>query len=210
MRIFGKEYRDKDGKMKDSPVEKFKSWWLGRQIRKGNIPRGRTISMEEGHQAVSATTYSGIMTEVYGFLGAKVIRADGTIEDRGLISVKKVTTAFRDRIVDSLQNQTTTPIDTFKYHGSGTGTTAEANTDTALVTEVETRATGTQTEGASANIYRSIGTVSYTASRAVTEHGLFSASTSGTLMDRSVFAAINVGNGDSIQFTYEITFNAEA
>jgi len=42
----------------------------------------------------------------------------------------------------------------------------------------------------------------------VTEHGLFNASSAGTLMDRTVFSAINVVNGDSIQFTYELTATA--
>jgi len=95
-------------------------------------------------------------------------------------------------IVDAFQN--TVELENMKYHGSGTGTTAEAQTQTALVTEVETRATGTTEEGASANIYKTVGTVSYTGANAITEHG--------------VFSAINVGNGDSIQFTYELTFPA--
>jgi hypothetical protein len=69
----------------------------------------------------------------------------------------------------------------------GTGAVAENVTDTALGTQVETRATGTQVEGASANIYRTVATITATASRAITEHGVFSASTGGTLLDRSVF-----------------------
>lgn len=143
-------------------------------------------------------------------LFAKVFRADGTIEDLGLIATKLVTVVFVNYLVDSMQDSTTTPMDVFKYHDSGTGTTAAQNTDTDLQTKVETgRATGTTVEGASANIFRSVGTITYTASRAITEHGVFSAASAGTMADRHVFAVVNVGNGESIQFTYELTATAE-
>jgi len=202
-----KQKRDATGKIVDGFFAKFKSWRLSRKIRKGKLPRGRTSA-----EIVSAIDGSikGCMAEIWGILSARLVRGDGTIVDLGVMSVKKVTTAFRDYIVDSLQNSTTSPLSNFKYHASGTGAVAEANTDTALGTEVESRQAGTQIEGATANIYKTVATIAYTGTRAITEHGLFSASSAGTLMDRSVFAAINVVNGDSIQFTYECTFNAEA
>lgn len=200
--------RDESGKIKDSFLTKYRSWKLGRMIRAGKLPKGRVVSPTEAIEAVG-TTHRGYFGEVVGFLSARVIRANGEVEDLGVISTKKVTTAFRDYIVDSLQDTETYLLDTFKYHGSGTDNTAESNSDTTLGTEVETRATGSQTEGATANIYKTVGTVTYTATRAIVEHGIFNASSSGTLMDRSVFSTINVDNNDSIEFTYEITFNAE-
>jgi hypothetical protein len=110
-------------------------------------------------------------------------------------------------VVDQLQTETSVFGD-FKYHDSGVGVTAENAADTVIeTTDGESRATGTQTESA-ANAYRSVGTISYTTTKAITEHGLFNDATTGTLMDRSVFSAINVVNGDSIQFTYTITFTA--
>lgn len=143
-----------------------------------------------------------------GKVSAVLIRRDGTTLNYGVLGYRVVTTAYVNLLVDELQSSQAAHS-TFLYHDSGTGTTAEAVGDTALVTKVETgRATGTQTEGASANIYRSVGTISYTATRAVTEHGLFNASSAGTLMDRTVFSAVNVVNGDSIQFTYELTATA--
>jgi len=137
-------------------------------------------------------------------LMAKVIRANGDIEELGIVSTKVVTTAFVNFLVDQLQSSTG-QIANFSFHEMGTGGTAESIGDTALVTAVETRTNGTQAEGASANIYQSVGTVTATAPRAVVEHGLFDASTAGTLMDRSVFAAINLATDDAIQFTYELT-----
>ena len=203
-----KQKRTEDGKVKDSLLQRFRSWRLNKQLRKGKIPRGRTVTSEEAGEALKmgAPEYA---LELWGFLSAKVIRADGSISDHGLISVQKITTAFRDYIVDSLQNSTSAPMDVFKYHGCGTGTTAEANTQTTLVTETGSRVSGTQIEGATANIFKSVATISFSGAYAITEHGLFSASSNGTLMDRSLFSAINVANGDSIQFTYEATFNAE-
>ena len=148
----------------------------------------------------------GLCTPV-GRLYAVKIKADGTREELGLISTKVVTTAGVNYLVDGLQANTT-DVSLFKYHGSGTTNTAEAVGDTTLGTEVESRATGSQTEGASANIYRTVGTVTYTATRAIVEHGIFSATSGGTLLDRSVFSAINVVNTDSIQFTYDLTLPA--
>jgi len=140
-------------------------------------------------------------------LFAKVIRANGDVEDLGLISTKLVTTAFVEFLVDNLVAEVSSFGD-FKFHGMGTGSTAEAIGDTTLVTAVETRDTGTQLEGASANIYRSVGTVTATSARAVREHGLFNIVTGGILMDRSVFALINLATDDAIQFTYELTVPA--
>jgi hypothetical protein len=139
-------------------------------------------------------------------LKAVITKKDGSKIDLGVIARRMVTTAGVNYLVDAFQNSV--EIENFKYHGSGTGTTAEAVGDTALETPVESRSTGTQTEGASANIYRTVATIAYTATRAITEHGIFSANTSGTLWDRSVFSAINVINGDSIEFTYELTCTA--
>jgi|GEM_PF-2027754 len=146
-------------------------------------------------------------------LGAVLIR-DGERYDFGIVCDRKVTDEFVEFLVDQLQAETSA-IGDFKYHLSGTGTTAENKTDTQLETPIGTaREVGTQTEGASAEIYRSVATISYTSTLAVTEHGIFneayvSAQTDGILMDRSVFSAINVVNGDSIEFTYELTVQSE-
>jgi len=152
--------------------------------------------------------------EAEGMLSVKLIK-NGIPYDFGVVARRKVTTEFVNYLVDMLQTDATT-IGDFKYHISGTSTDAESNTDVSLHTAIGTaRTVGTQVEGASANIYRSVATIAYTAGGAVTEHAIFnlaygSAQDDGTLLDRSVFAAINVVSGDSIEFTYELTVNAEA
>lgn len=156
--------------------------------------------------AVASFIQGGDLTPV-GRLYISKVSPDGTVVDYGLVSTKVVTDVGVQFIVDAFQNLT--EVELFKYHASGTGTTAESAAQTALVTEVAARATGTQVEGASANIYRTVATISYSGTFAITEHGIFSATPSGgTMLDRSVFAAINVQSGDSITFTYELTFPA--
>ena len=120
---------------------------------------------------------------------------------------RKVTDAYATLLVDELQASQATHS-TFKYHDSGIGTTAEDATDTALVTPWGgARDVGTQTE-TSAKVYKSVATTTYNATKAITEHGLFNADAAGTLMDRSVFAAINVVSGNQIQWTYELTVSS--
>lgn len=140
-------------------------------------------------------------------LQATILRADGSREELGVISRRVVTTAGVNYLASAF-NGGTTPTN-MKYHGYGTGTNAEAIGDTALQTEVETRdGTGAQSNP-SANLYRTVGIpAAATAPRVITEHGIFSASTTGTLWDRSVFSAINLAIGDSIQFTYTLTLTA--
>lgn len=156
----------------------------------------------------------GIPT-MQGRLYAQLRRVDGSVVNYGLISTRVITDAGVAFLVDAWQNILEPEI--MKYHGVGTGTTAEAVGNTALVTESttalnpdSTRGTGTLTEGATGNIFRSVGTTTFDASAAITEHGLFSQSATGggTLFDRSVFSAINVISGDSIAWTYEATFSS--
>lgn len=142
-----------------------------------------------------------------GRLYAKVKRKNGTVEDLGLISKRVITDTFVNYLVDQLQSSTG-GIASFRFHAAGISSSAEDKTNTTLGSEVSSRGTGTQTEGATANIYQTVGTVNFTAAFAIVEHGLFRASSGDVLADRSVFGAINVGNGDGIEFTYELELPA--
>lgn len=122
-----------------------------------------------------------------------------------------VTTAGVNYMASDFASGGVTPtISGFKFHASGVGITGAAIGDTAIETNptpAPARVSGTPTNPA-ANQYRSVATIAYTGTNAITEWGLFSASTVGTLWDRRVFAAINVVSGDSIQFTYTLTVNS--
>jgi hypothetical protein len=137
-----------------------------------------------------------------GTLRARLFRANGEVVDYGLISCRLVTDAFVEFMVDQLQAETSQWGD-FKFHDSGIGVTGANVSDTDIeTTDNEARATGSQTEGAT---YKSVGTITYSGALAITEHGLFSQAAGTTLMDRHTFAAINVVNADSIEFTFELT-----
>lgn len=139
-------------------------------------------------------------------LSAVHIAADGTRTDLGVVSRRVVTNNGVGYLVDALQNLT--EAENLNWHDCGTGTNAEAAADSALQTPYGgSRQSGTQTEPAS-NQYRTTATISFSGTFAITEHGIFSANAAGTLFDRSVFTAINVVSGDSIQFQYTLTLTA--
>lgn len=163
--------------------------------------------------AVLLSKVTGIPT-ITSNLQARFVRKDGKVINFGVVSRRVVTTAGVTFLCADW-NTGTNDITTLNYHGCGTGTTAEAIGDTALVTECttalnpdSTRATGTKSNP-SGNQLQTVGTVTFDASAAVAEHGIFTqaATGGGTLWDRSQFSAINVASGDSIQFTYTVTFN---
>jgi len=140
-----------------------------------------------------------------------------TVDDFGLVSRKLVTDTGVNFIVDAFQN--TTEVETMKFHGIGSGTGAEAAGNTGLGTEFttqlnpdSTRATGSTIEGASANIYRTVGTNTVDSAVTVNEHGIFSqaATGGGTLLDRSMFSGspVSLASADSLQSTYDLTFTS--
>ena len=154
----------------------------------------------------------------YGVLQLAVVRGDGTIEDYGLASLRVVTDVGCQKIVAVMNTSDAVTAVNFKYHGIGTGTNAEAASDTALQTELtteynpnSTRATGTQTTGATTKVYRSVATNTLdSGTPAITEHGVLSqaATGGGSLLDRTVFAALNLvgANADGLQSTFDTVF----
>jgi len=127
-----------------------------------------------------------------------------------------VTTVGKGFLVDSWQNQV--ELETMKFHAVGTGSTGALVGDTALQTEVTTqlnpagqRATGSLAEGATSNIFRSIGTSIFGSAppSGIVEWGLFNVvNGAGVMWSRiAPMGAIAVVGGDSIQWTYECTIN---
>ena len=139
--------------------------------------------------------------------------ASGEWIDYGVVDYRVVTTAFVTALALALGTQAS-PGDLF-YHSLGTGTTAAADTDTGMGTELTTeytgnvRATGTHTEAA--GVYTSVGTNTLDSGTnvAVTEHGVMGANTgASTLIDRHVFSAVTMSSGDSLATTYVLTLTA--
>ena len=136
--------------------------------------------------------------------------------DYGTVGYKVVTDTGVAFIVDAFQN--IVELENMKYHGIGTGSTAEGAGESALVTELTTeytpdnvRATGTTIEGATANIFRTVATNTLSGGGALLrEHGVFSqaAVAGGVLLDRTLFALITLADGDSLQSTYDLTLTS--
>jgi hypothetical protein len=97
------------------------------------------------------------------------------------------------------------------YIAVGTGTNAVAAADTTLQTETATsgvsRAAATVslvTTSVTNDTAQWLKSFSVSGTVAVTESGVFNASSSGTLLCRQTFSAINVVNGDTLQITWKI------
>lgn len=174
------------------------------------------LNIDRGLRKMRIAQEHGIPTFT-GILSLEIVRGGGEQIDLGIVSTRVVTTAGVTKVVDALRNNDVSTIAIFKYHGLGTGTTSEAAGDTALETELtteyvtnSTRPTGSQTNNG-ATVYLTAATITLdSGTPAVTEHGVFSASTSGTLLDRSVFAAVNLigASSDAIVATYNLTVSA--
>lgn len=183
-------------------MQKAPLWWRIKNACRYNFWYGYLANSA----AKAFSKLTGVPT-LTAELHVLLIKANGQRINYGVVGYRVVTSAFVNFMTDQLQTETSEWGD-FKYHDSGVGTTAENASDTTMeTTDGENRVTGSQTESAS-NAYRSVGTITYTTTKAITEHGLFSSASSTTLMDRTVFSAINVVNTDSIQFTYTLTISS--
>lgn len=111
------------------------------------------------------------------------------------------TQAGEEVVIDALD----TALGTTWAFQSGIGVTTPAKGDTALA-----NATGCPAKAYPASPSKSqptadklqlVGTIAYTSTLAITELGLFKDASTGALIQRHVFDAINVVSGDSIEFT---------
>ena len=147
----------------------------------------------------------------------EVIRVKGSVYVEHFRNGRRIDARYFDNLIvtvgkqwlsGALSGDTTTPSD-MKYIEIGVGTTAAGATQTALVSAVGDRSTGTQsrvTTTVTSDTYQAVGTISITDTWAVTEAGIFSAISSGTMMARQTFTAINVVSGDSVQITWKLAF----
>jgi hypothetical protein len=131
----------------------------------------------------------------------------GDRNNYGVVGRRVVTTAFINYLRDCINPNVGSDPTIFKYHDMGTGIGAEAIGNTGLGTPWGgARVSGTQSASV-AKTYITVATITVNNTFAITEHGVFSAATSGTLMDRTVFAAKTLQSGDGIEFTYSLTIH---
>jgi hypothetical protein len=188
----------------------FKLKRLAKQVRNGIVPKG--VSQDEVFEALRITRPKSAL-EMFGLVNARVFDKTGTLKaDHGLVGVKKVTLEFAELLADAMTSSGASAlIDDFTSHEMGSGSTAEASTDQALVTAQDGRNIGTQTHGATSNLYATTATITATSTYEVREHGVFNqtSTTADYLLDRSVVTGFNVNTDDEVEWTYTLTINTE-
>lgn len=178
--------------------------WLRQQRRKLRADG----SLDIPRLAVEARARG--LAAMYGELYGRIIHRDGSVTNLGLLGRRVITDAGVAYIAADIGGGAS-DSNLFKYHGFGTGSTAESASQTALVTELttqyatdNTRPTGSQAN--STNTYTTVATLSPDATVTITEHGIFTATSAGTMLDRTVFTGVALtGSADSLQATYVLT-----
>ena len=108
-------------------------------------------------------------------------------------------------VADYVDGTASAPANWYIAWGTGAGTAAKG--DTTLFTEAaEARVTATESQPAS-NQNRFVGTITSASGQTITNAGVFDASTSGNMLLKSDFTGIVLANGDSIQFTFDLTWS---
>ncbi len=129
---------------------------------------------------------------------------DGKIKDERNIKNLVVTTGKNFIAASMIKTTSDTPA-AMTHMGLGSGTTAAAVGDTALESALGSRVSLSSATNADAVTTYVATFAAGTGTGAVTEAGIFNASTSGTMLCRSVFSVVNKGADDSMSITWAIT-----
>ncbi len=96
------------------------------------------------------------------------------------------------------------PTDWFVGWGTGAGTAAKG--DTTLFTEAaESRVASTNTQP-TADTLRMVGTLTSAAGATITNAGVLSAVTAGSLLVKGDFTGVVLSAGDAMEFTFDLQF----
>ena len=154
----------------------------------------------------------GLGLRLIGSLELTVRDRYGRVKDRRLIR-NVITDVGKAQVAGLINGVVTTP---FKYVAIGTGTTAASASDTALEYEVA-RKEGTTTRETT-NVSNDTAVVEATfssadglsGSMAITEAGLFDASSGGNMLCRRTFDALNINwdAGDTLTIKWKVQVTA--
>ena len=117
-----------------------------------------------------------------------------------------VVTAGKTFVASSMLKTTSNSPAAMTHMGVGTSTQDPAGTDTALISQVGSRKAFTTTAASSAAVVTYI--CAFAAGEgtgALTEAGIFNASSSGTMLCRTEFSVVNKGASDSMTITWTVT-----
>lgn len=140
--------------------------------------------------------------KVTGDLKIVVTGPDGKVKEEQEFKNLVVTTG-KNYIASRMKDATATAM---SHMAIGTGTTAAAAGDTTLGTEAGRVALTSTTVTTNSVAYVATFPAG-TGTGAITEAGIFNASSSGTLLCRTVFSVINKGAADTLGITWTVTVN---
>lgn len=131
--------------------------------------------------------------------------ADGSVKEEYYIP--NVVTTVGKGYIAARMKETGRPNE-MSHMAIGTGTTTAATGDTELVSENARVSLSTAGGSVSSNevVYEATFGAG-TGTGAITEAGIFNASSSGTLLCRTVFSVINKGANDTLAITWTVTIN---
>lgn len=140
--------------------------------------------------------------KITGDVKIDIIGADGAVKDSREIKNLVVTTGktfIASRIVGVASN-------VMGWMELGTGTTAAAVGDTALQTAISGSRVALTSGTSATNVVTYVASFpAGTGTGAVTEAGVFNASSAGTMLCRTVFSVVNKGAADAMSITWTIT-----
>lgn len=141
--------------------------------------------------------------KLHGAMEAILYKENGDIEVTQKCNI--IVNVGFDFICDAIGNGTRPAA--MGWIGVGTGAVAPAATDTALGTQL-VRQAATYAHTAGTKVFTITTTLAAgTGTGAITEAGVFNASTAGTMLDRVTFAVINKGAGDTLAVTFTFTLS---
>ena len=132
---------------------------------------------------------------------AELFGPDGVLKDRREVH-NLITTAGKDKL---LLYTGANKVADFSRMAIGTGTTAASASDTALQTEVARTTAITPTNPDAHTLQFQTTYAAGTGTGAITEVGMLDANSSGTLLNHTIFSAINKAAGDALTMTVQIT-----
>ena len=139
-----------------------------------------------------------------GKLNIVLTGPDGEVKEQREVD-NLVVTVGKNYIASRMKDATATAMTHMEV---GTSSTAAAVGDTALVAAVaSSRVTLTSTTVTTNSVAYVASFPAGTGTGALTEAGIFNASSSGTLLCRTVFSVINKGAADTLGITWTVTVN---
>jgi len=143
-----------------------------------------------------------MLTDKLSLTGALTISKNGEVVQK----IKNlVVTSGKELVAANLQGDSVNPIG---YMALGTGTTAAALGDVSLETELDRNALATPggTVNGAVVTYETTW-VPGDGTGAITEAGLFTAPSGGTMLARTVFPVVNKGADDTITVVWDVTIS---